>query len=45
MYGEDYTKLIDVKKVNIGNISLKDIQNNAKDMVNNFIKKYEKMNV
>jgi hypothetical protein len=45
MYSEDVTKLIDPKKVTANNLNLKDIKQNANEMVNNFMKKYEKINV
>jgi hypothetical protein len=45
IYSEDHTKIFETKKLNPNNINIKDIKENASDMVNNFIKKYEKINV
>ncbi len=45
IYSEDHTKIFESKKINSNHLSIKDIKENASDMVNNFIKKYEKINV
>jgi hypothetical protein len=45
IYSEDYAKIFETKKLNPNNINIKDIKENANDMVNNFLKKYEKINV
>jgi hypothetical protein len=45
IYSEDHAKIFETKKLNSNNINIKDIKENASDMVNNFIKKYEKINV
>lgn len=45
IYSEDYAKIFESKKLNPNNINIKDIKENANDMVNNFLKKYEKINV
>jgi hypothetical protein len=47
LYNEDISKYVDIKRnnTNTNTFNLKDIQNNAKEMVNNFIKKYEKLDL
>ena len=45
IYSEDYTKIFDAKKINSNNLNINHIKESAHDMVNNFIKKYEKINV
>lgn len=35
---------IETKRFPYGNIGLKDIKDNAKDLINNFVKKYDKIN-
>ena len=35
---------IETKKIPYGNINLRDIKENAKDLINNFVKKYDKIN-
>ena len=35
---------IETKKFPIGNINIKDIKETAKDIINNFVKKYDKIN-
>lgn len=45
IYSEDHNKLIDPKKINSSNLTIKDIKENASEMVNNYMKKYEKINI
>lgn len=41
IYLEDPDKLIDPKKITQGSLNIKDIKENANEVVNNFMKKYE----
>lgn len=44
MFSEDVTKLADPKKLASTNFNLKEIKDNANELVNLYIKKYEKLN-
>ena len=44
MNKEEHLKMIDKKKIVPGNFSLKEIKEISNDMVNSYLKKYEKMN-
>jgi hypothetical protein len=44
MNREEHIKMIDKKKIVPGNFSLKEIKEISNDMVNSYLKKYEKMN-
>lgn len=44
MFTEDIFKLADPKKLSGANFNLKDIKENATELVNTYIKKYEKLN-
>jgi hypothetical protein len=44
MFSEDLTKLADPKKLTNSNFNLKEIKDNATELVNLYIKKYEKLN-
>jgi len=45
MFTEDITKIADPKKLtSTGSFNLKDIKENAAELVNTYIKKYEKLN-
>jgi len=45
MFSEDISKIADPKKISSnGNFNLKDIKENAAELVNNYIKKFEKLN-
>ena len=44
MNKEEHIKMIDKKKIVPGNFSLKEIKEISNDMVNSYLKKYEKMN-
>jgi len=44
MFTEDISKLADPKKLTSANFNLKDIKENATELVNTYIKKYEKLN-
>ena len=44
MNKKDHLKMIDKKKIVPGNFSFKEIKDISNDIVNSYIKKYEKMN-
>ena len=44
MNKEEHLKMLDKKKIIPGNFSLKEIKEISNDMVNSYLKKYEKMN-
>jgi hypothetical protein len=45
IYQEDLAKLVDPKKVNSNNLNIGIIKDNANELISNYIKKYEKLNI
>ncbi len=44
MFTEDISKVADPKKLSSANFDLREIKENANELVNTYIKKYEKLN-